>query len=443
MNESNNESNNESKKDCASGKSCSLAKSDCAKSECAKSDCSKSDCATKNMKSSGSKKVSKSSQSYVSNNPLRNNINMAATDLLTFSYKHIIKPHMVFNVPPDEAHERMLVLCKALSDNPLLMWLLRSTLDYTDPVLETNVMGLDFDNPFGLSAGLDKNCNLTVVLDNAGFGFETVGSTTSRPCAGNSKPWYHRFPEYDSILVHAGLDNDGSEAVVARAEKAWTRSRMNISVSIARTNDDLVGDLDEGIEDYRISLERAAGRTSMIEVNISCPNTCAGEPFTEPEELDKLFTVLDKVDRPQPTLVKMPLNVPGGWGQFKSLLDVLAEHKVDGVTIANLCKNRAGLNIPADLPGGLSGGPTYKASNELIRRTRAAFGDRFVIAGAGGVFTPRQAYEKIRAGSDLVMFISSLMYRGPQQISVLKRGLARLLKADGFEHVSDAVGIDA
>ncbi|MDK7281998.1 hypothetical protein QP477_11345, partial [Haemophilus seminalis] len=85
------------------------------------------------------------------------------------------------------------------------------------------------------------------VLDNAGFGFETVGSTTSRPCEGNQKPWYHRLPEYDSILVHAGLANDGSEAVVARAEKAWTHATsMNMSISIARTNDDLVGDLEEG-----------------------------------------------------------------------------------------------------------------------------------------------------------------------------------------------------
>lgn len=138
----------------------------------------------------------------------------------------------------------------------------------------------------------------------------------------------------------------------------------------------------------------------------------------------------------------MPLNLPGGWEQFKSLLDVLAEHKVDGVSIANLQKNRQGLDVPADWQGALSGGPTYSASNELIRRTRLAFGNRFAIAGIGGVFTAQQAYEKIRAGADLVMFITSLMYRGPQQITTLKRGLADLLKRDGFEHVADAVGAD-
>lgn len=382
--------------------------------------------------------------SYVSNNSLHNAVNKMTTDLFTFSYKHIIKPHFVFNIPPDEAHERMLSFCKVSERIPGLMFLLDSMLNYTDPVLETQVMGVDFANPFGLSAGLDKNCDMATVLDRAGFGFETVGSTTSRPCEGNAKPWYHRFPEYDSILVHAGLANYGSDVVIERAEKAWTRAKhMNMSVSIARTNDNLCGDIQEGIEDYRISLERAVGRTSMIEVNISCPNTMVGEPFSQPEALDKLFTELDKVERPQPTLVKMPLNLPGGWEQFKSLLDVLAEHKVDGVSIANLCKNRSGLDVPKDLPGALSGGPTYRASNELIRRTRVAFGDRFAIAGIGGVFTPEQAYEKIRSGADLVMFITSLMYRGPQQITTLKRGLANLLKKDGFDNVSQAVGIDA
>ena len=380
---------------------------------------------------------------YVSESFWHDAVNKATTDLFTFGYKHIVKPNFVFNHTPDVAHDQMIEFCRVTGNIPPLMWLLREMLNYTDPVLETSVMGVDFANPFGLSAGLDKNCDMPVLMDNAGFGFETVGSTTSRPCAGNPKPWFHRLPEYDSMMVHVGLANDGSDKVIARAEQAWTKARsLQVSVSIARTNDDLAGDIDEGIEDYRISLERAAGRSAMVEINVSCPNTRAGEPFTEsPENLDRLFSVLDTVDRPQPTLVKMPLNK--SWEEFRDLLAVLAEHNVQGVSIANLQKDRTGLEIPRDWEGGLSGGPTYRASNELVRRTYREFGDRFAITGIGGVFTPEQAYAKIRSGASLVMFISSLMYRGPQQITVLKRGLASLLKRDGFEHVSEAVGVDA
>ncbi len=380
---------------------------------------------------------------YVSESFWHDAVNKATTDLFTFGYKHIVKPNFIFNRPPDQAHDDMLQFCRTTGKISPLMWLLREMLDYTDPVLETSVMGVDFANPFGLSAGMDKNCDMPTLMDNVGFGFETVGSTTARPCAGNPKPWYHRLPEYDSMMVHVGLANDGSEVVIDRAEKAWTQARtLQISISIARTNDDQAGDIDEGINDYLTSLKRAVGRTAMIEVNVSCPNTRAGEPFTKsPENLDKLFTALDTVERPQPMLVKMPLNK--SWEEFRELLAVLTEHNVQGVSIANLQKNRTGLNIPRDWEGGLSGGPTYRASNEMIRRTYREFGDRLVIAGIGGVFTPEQAYAKIRSGSSLVMFISSLMYRGPQQITVLKRGLAQLLKRDGFDHVSDAVGIDA
>lgn len=379
---------------------------------------------------------------YVSESFWHDAVNKATTDLFTFGYKHIVKPNFVFNVPPDEAHERMITFCRLTRNIKPLMWIERQMLDYTDPVLETNVMGIDFTNPFGLSAGLDKDCEMPVLLDNAGFGFETVGSTTSRPCPGNARPWFHRLPEYDSMMVHVGLANIGSDKVIDRAEKAWTHAgSMQISVSIARTNDGHTGDLDEGIEDYCISMRRAAGRTAMVEVNVSCPNTRAGEPFTaDPANLDRLFTALDKIERPQPTLVKMPLNK--SWEEFRDLLAVLAEHNVQGVSIANLQKDRTGLEIPASWEGGLSGGPAYRASNAMIARTRREFGDRFAIAGIGGVFTPEQAYAKIRAGADLVMFISSLMYRGPQQITVLKRGLAELLKRDGFTSVAEAVGAD-
>ena len=380
--------------------------------------------------------------SYVSESFWHDAVNKATTDLFTFGYKYIIKPNFVFNVPPDQAHDNMITFCKVAKRMPPLMWACREMLNYTDPVLETEVMGVKFANPFGLSAGLDKNCEMPVLMDNVGFGFETVGSTTSRPCQGNPKPWFHRLPEYDSMMVHVGLANMGSDKVIDRAEQAWTNARdMQVSVSIARTNDDKVGDLDEGIEDYCISMRRAAGRTAMVEVNVSCPNTTAGEPFTEkPENLDRLFTALDGIDRPQPTLVKLPLNK--SWGELHELLDVLAEHNVQGVSLANLQKDRTGMEIPRDWEGGLSGGPCTKASEALVAQVRRTYGDRFAIAGIGGVFTPEQAYAKIRAGADLVMFISSLMYRGPQQITVLKRGLAQLLKRDGFEHVADAVGAD-
>ena len=102
---------------------------------------------------------------YVSENFWHDAVNKATTDLFTFGYKNIIKPNFVFNHTPDVAHDQMIEFCNVTKRIPPLMWLLREMLDYTDPVLETTVMGVDFANPFGLSAGLDKNCDMPVLMD--------------------------------------------------------------------------------------------------------------------------------------------------------------------------------------------------------------------------------------------------------------------------------------
>ena len=138
--------------------------------------------------------------------------------------------------------------------------------------------------------------------------------------------------------------------------------------------------------------------------------------------------------------MKMPSDK--SWEEFKELVDVLADHNVQGLSIANLRKDRDGLDIPSDWAGGISGLPTIAVSNEIIENTYREYHDRFAIAGIGGVFTPEHAYAKIRKGSSLVMFITSLMYRGPQNITVLKRGLASLLRRDGFNSIEEAVGVD-
>ena len=379
---------------------------------------------------------------YTIDSPVKNKFNAASTQLFAFGYQKIAKKAF-FAMKPDVVHASMVDFCRVAGKVTPLMWLLRQMIDYTDPILETTVMGVPFNNPFGLTAGLDKDCDLPACLNAAGFGFETVGSTTSRPCPGNPRPWFHRLPQYHSMVVHAGLANDGSEKVIRRAEKAWTScDEMRMSVSLARTNDKLCGDLDEGIEDYCTSLRRAVGRTDIIEINVSCPNTMAGEPFTDdPNNLDRLFTALDAIDRPQPMLVKMPLNK--SWEEFAELLDVLADHNVQGVSLANLQKDRTGLDVPDDWKGGLSGMPCQKSSDELVARVYREYGDRFVIAGIGGVFTAEDAYRKIRNGASIVQFVSSLMYLGPQNITSIKRGVADLLRLDGFSNVSEAVGVDA
>ena len=77
---------------------------------------------------------------YVSESFWHDAVNKATTDLFTFGYKHIIKPNFVFNHRPDEAHDQMIEFCHVVKNVPPLLLAEQLMLDYTDPILETNVM---------------------------------------------------------------------------------------------------------------------------------------------------------------------------------------------------------------------------------------------------------------------------------------------------------------
>ena len=160
-------------------------------------------------------------------------------------------------------------------------------------------------------------------------------------------------------------------------------------------------------------------------MNIPCPNAHFDQPFSKPAVLDTLFTQIDQAGLATPLFVKMPHNP---WQDFELLLDVLLRHKVEGVTIANLVKNRASVTIKDALPdsvkGGLSGKPTFETSNRLIAKTRTKCGDKLYIIGLGGVFSAKDAQTKLDAGADLVALISGLIFEGPQLVGDIQRTIA-------------------
>ncbi|MDR1034063.1 MAG: dihydroorotate dehydrogenase (quinone) [Bifidobacteriaceae bacterium] len=355
-----------------------------------------------------------------------------------------VKPIM-FRSKPDAAHDTMLKFGNAAGKVPFLLALLRFACKVESDALKVNAMGIEYKNPIGLGAGLDKNAVLAACLHSCGFGHATFGSITGRKSVGNPRPWFHRLLKYYALVVHVGLANEGvdinGDKIASEAEKFG--EDMKVAASIARTNDkEASSSIDDAIADYVYSMRKIAGRTQFIELNISCPNTYNGEPFANPENLDLLLAELDKIDRKNvPMTVKMPSDKT--WEEFRELLNVIARHDIQAVTIANLRKDRTGIEISDEIEGNFSGALTYAKSNDFIRRTYNEFGDRFVIIGLGGVMTAEHAYAKIRAGATLVELVSGLMFKGPQVVADIKFGLIKLLERDGFANIEEAVGADA
>lgn len=364
-----------------------------------------------------------------------------------WGYRHIAKPIM-FRHKPDAVHHGLIRTAKRVQRLPgvralPVLW------SYQHEMLHTEVAGIAYRNPVGLSAGFDKTIETVPLMKRVGFGWMTGGSVTLGSYAGNEGPWFHRLPNSKSLVVNAGLPSEGT-AVVSGRVRGYARhifAGFPLNVSVAKTNSrESVGD-EAGVADYCESLAVFDKLTQVatLEINISCPNTFGGEPFTTPVRLEKLLKGVDALELTKPVYIKMPINLPAD--EFDALLAVIARHRVTGVTIGNLMKDRRKVKLEDDLPdsvkGNLSGKPTKELTTELIRRTYQAYGDKLVIIGVGGIMSARDAYEKIRAGASLVALITGLIYEGPQLVGDINRGLVELLRQDGFASVTDAVGTDA
>ena len=362
-------------------------------------------------------------------------------------YKRLAKP-LLFRRPPDWVHENLIRTSAAVDKVPGVRTL-PQLWAYRSPRLEQDVFGLHFANPVGLSAGFDKNSTMARLMKRVGFGYMIGGSVTAEVCAGNPKPWFHRLPHSKSLMVHVGLANQGIARIAERLAAYPQRMFDNfpLSVSVAKTNNPENVSDEVAIDDYCQSLRTLEdGQLSQLyEINISCPNTYGGEPFTTPERLERLLAAVDKLGLTRPVCIKMPINLD--WPEFSALLEVAARHNVRGLTIGNLRKDRDHVDardtIPEGVQGNLSGKPCQALSTDLIRRTYQQYGDRFVIIGVGGIFSAEDAYEKIRAGASLVALITGMIFEGPQVVGEINAGLDRLLAADGYESVAQAVGADS
>ena len=346
---------------------------------------------------------------------------------------------------PERVHDRVTRIGVFFGSFVLGRKITHLLFNFTDKTLEQTVAGLFFKNPIGLAAGFDKNAQLTQILPEVGFGYEEIGSVTGEKCAGNSGQRLWRLKNSQSLLVYYGLKNDGSEAISKRLAKL--KFKFPLGISIAKTNNRNTVDEASGIADYLKAYlafkEKNIG--SYFTINISCPNAFGGEPFTDPEKLNRLLKALKEADSDfnKPVFLKMPAELP--FEQVDEILNVARKYKITGFVCTNLAKNRSNPNIKEQFVpdvGGMSGKVVQDLSDNLIEYIYKKCKEEFVLIGCGGIFTAEDAYRKIKKGATLLQMITGMIFEGPQQISEINRGMAELLKKDGYRNISEAVGAD-
>lgn len=366
------------------------------------------------------------------------NITLIRNTILYFLYRYSLKP-ILFLFDPELVHELFIFIGKSLGKAEISKKTTSALFNYQNPMLSQTILGITFKNPLGLAAGFDKDANLMEILPEVGFGFEEIGSITAKSYQGNPKPRLTRLKKSQSLLVNYGLKSLGAQTI---AEKLKVRKfKFPVGTSIAKTNSIETVDEDRGVADYLEGFKYFTDLGDYYTINVSCPNTFGGQPFHNPNALDKLLSEIDNVKTRKPIFLKFSPDL--GESQIDQILNVCKKHKVDGFVLTNLTKNRKNKKIhDAAIPekGGMSGKVVEDLSNQLIDYVYKKTKGKYLIIGCGGVFSAEDAYKKIKLGASLIQLITGMVYQGPQTISHINLGLVELLKKDGYKNISEAVG---
>jgi len=375
---------------------------------------------------------------------------IAVRNLILRILFRVMRP-MIFLMDPEQAHYSMKRIGVFLGSNPITKAFTSLLFDYGHKSLNIEVDGIKYRNPIGLSAGFDKDGELTKIYPNLGFGLAELGSITGEICPGNPGKRLFRMIKSKSIVVWYGLNNMGAEKLSSRlAGQKFGRLRVGINAALSNMSSEF--DLDSSIADYLKTMRLFKDIGDYYTVNISCPNTQEGEPFVDKDKLDALLTAINKHIRPitaKPIYVKLAADM--SVEEINTIVDACVEHNMEGVVCTNLAKPKYNTeHRPEEYPttkgllpagkGAMSGLPLQRISTNVVRHVYRRTRGKLTIIGVGGIFNAKDAYEKITSGASLCHMITTMIFDGPQNINEINRGLVKLLKADGFNTIAEAVG---
>lgn len=338
-----------------------------------------------------------------------------------------------------------------MGSNALTRGLTSLLFNYENQALNTKVDGVTYRNPVGLSAGFDKDGELTKIYPSLGFGLAELGSFTGEVCPGNPGRRLFRMVKSKAIVVWYGLNNQGAEKIAKRLANVDFGS-LRVGINAAKSNITPEFVLEDSIQDYLKTMHAFKDIGDYFTINISCPNTQDGEPFVDKGNLDALLNAVNDEIRPltdRPIYVKLAADMT--LEEINIIVDACVEHKMDGVVLTNLAKPEGNEeHIPEEYPsaqgklpkgkGAMSGLPLQRISTNVIRHVYRRTRGEITIIGVGGVFSAKDAYEKITSGANLLHMITTMIFDGPQNINEINRGLVQLLKQDGFNSIEDTVG---
>jgi dihydroorotate dehydrogenase len=323
-------------------------------------------------------------------------------------YEVFVRP-LLFSLNAETAHHLTIqLLQKASYFGPAL----RVLNSFQPSSKRKTLFGVDFANPIGLAAGLDKNGVALPAWAALGFGFIEIGTVTAQAQPGNPKPRIFRLPEQQALINRLGFNNDGADAIahrLATLRKSGRWPAVPVGINIGKSR---VTPLEQATDDYLYSLRRLRDFADYITLNISSPNTPGLRELQEPERLSELlYAIGDEAGTaPKPLIVKISPDLSAA--ELKAVLAVCEENCVSGIIATNTTLDHCSIPSQLDEAGGLSGAPLQDKSTALVREITAR--SKIPVIASGGIFDAQSAREKFQAGAELIQLYTGFVYRGPR-----------------------------
>lgn len=328
--------------------------------------------------------------------------------------------NILFLFPPEWVHylamNGLRIICSIGLFRKLVSFIFRSK----NKNLSRESFHLLFKNPVGLAAGFDKNAKYLRELEALGFGFVEIGTVTPLPQKGNDKPRLFRLPEDKALINRMGFNNDGVKAVAKRL-KEWKERQHSSLVIGGNIGKNKATPNEDAWKDYETCFKELHPYVDYFVVNVSSPNTPGLRELQGKESLRKILLHLEMINNgkavSKPILLKIAPDLTEE--QIDDVVDLAMEIKLDGIVAVNTTIHRAGLSAKSERrikkigAGGLSGLPLKDTATRMVQYITEKSGGQIPVIASGGIFTGRDAKEKMIAGAALVQVWTGFIYEGP------------------------------
>jgi len=371
---------------------------------------------------------------------------------MSWFYRNLLRP-VLFAQDPEHIHERTMRALAFASRHQMACEALATL--FRAPSLPISRFGLNFPNPIGLAAGMDKHADAVPAWAALGFGFTELGAVTRHAQPGNPSPRIFRAIPESAIINRMGFNNPGADAVgetLARWRSSGRWPPHPVGMNLGKSK---ITPLEKAAEDYAYSFRILLPYLDFFVVNVSSPNTPNLRQLQDKAALDQILAALQESQpsaspnrglipaSPKPILVKISPDL--SFEAMDEILELAEPRRIAGIIATNTTITRPQTNDTTlqrtySEAGGLSGRPLRARSTEIIRHLYRRTRGKLPIIGVGGIFNAEDAWEKISAGASLLQIYTSLVYEGPGVVRAMATGLLARLEHQGLQDLSQAVG---